>query len=119
MSKRLSRRQFLGAAAAVAAPTIVPASVFGKPGRPAPADKINVALIGCGGQGNYDLTRHMDLEDVQVTALCDVDAGKLEGMKNKVEGYYKKKKGDDFKGIATTRSDNCARSSRSTPCRPT
>ena len=87
MSKRLSRRQFLGAAAAVAAPTIVPASVFGKPGRPAPADRINVALIGCGGQGNYDMDRHMSLEDVQITALCDVDAAKLEGTKKKVEGF--------------------------------
>lgn len=102
-SKGLSRRQFLGAAAAVAAPTIVPSSVFGKPGRPAPGDKINMALIGCGGQGNYDLSRHMDLEDVQVTALCDVDADKLNGMKAKVEGYYTKKKGAEFKGIFTTK----------------
>jgi predicted dehydrogenase len=110
-SKNLTRRQFIGAAAAVAAPTIVPASVFGKPGRPAPADKINVALIGCGGQGNYDLTRHMDLEDVQVTALCDVDSGKLDGMKSKVEQYYTKKKGAEFKGIATTKDfrELCAR----------
>jgi predicted dehydrogenase len=103
MSKRLSRRQFLGTAAAVAAPTIVPASVFGKPGRPAPADKINVALIGCGGQGNYDMDRHMSLEDVQITALCDVDAAKLEGTKKKVEGFYSKKQGADFKGLFTTK----------------
>jgi predicted dehydrogenase len=103
MTKRLSRRQFIGAAAAVAAPTIVPASVFGKPGRPAPADRINVALIGCGGQGNYDMDRHMSLEDVQITALCDVDAGKLEGTKKKVEGFYAKKKDSDYKGCFTTK----------------
>ena len=98
MSKRLSRRQFLGTAAAVAAPTIVPASVFGKPGRPAPADRINVALIGCGGQGNYDMDRHMSLPDVQITAVCDVDAGKLEGTKKKVEGFYAKKNDSEYKG---------------------
>jgi predicted dehydrogenase len=103
ITNRLTRRQFIGAAAAVAAPTIVPASVFGKPGRPAPADRINVALIGCGGQGGYDLDRHMSLADVQVTALADVDAQKLEGMKKKVEGYYAKKKDSDFKGVFTTK----------------
>ncbi len=111
MTKRLSRRQFLGAAAAVAAPTIVPASVFGKPGRPAPADRINVGLIGCGGQGNYDLKNHMQLEDVQVTALCDVDAGKLEGTKKTVEAFYSKKKESEFKGVFTTKDfrELCAR----------
>jgi predicted dehydrogenase len=111
MTKPLSRRQFLGAAAAVAAPTIVPASVFGKPGRPAPADRINMALIGCGGQGNSDMDRHMSLEDVQITALCDVDAGKLEGAKKKVEAHYAKKKESDFKGVFTTKDfrELCAR----------
>jgi len=103
MSKRLSRRQFLGAAAAVAAPTIVPASVFGKPGRPAPADRINVGLIGCGGQGKYDMKNHMNLEDVQITALCDVDSAQLEGTKKIVEEFYSKKKESDFKGLFTTK----------------
>ena len=103
MTKGLSRRQFLGAAAAVAAPTIVLSSVFGKPGRPAPADRINLALIGCGGQGNYDLDRHMKLNEVQVTALCDVDADKLEGTKKKVEGFYSKKNGADYKGCFSTK----------------
>jgi hypothetical protein len=104
LTNRPTRRQFLGAAAAVAAPTIVPASVFGKPGAPRPPTEINVGLIGCGGQGGYDLTRHMDLADVQVTALCDVDAGKLEGMKAKVEGFYAKKKDSDFKGSSRRRT---------------
>src|SRR5262245_31480950 len=100
---RLSRRQCIGAAAAVAAPAIVPASVFGKPGRPAPADKVNVALIGCGGQGGSDLDRHMSLADVQVTAREDVDAQKLQGMKKRVERFYAKKKESDFKGVFTTK----------------
>src|SRR5262245_22692964 len=103
MSKRLSRRQFLGAAAAVAAPTIVPASVFGKPGRPGPGDKINVALIGCGGQGNSDMGRFRDLPDVQITAVCDVDAGNLERTKKGVEDYYSKKKDTEYKGCFATK----------------
>jgi len=111
MSKRLSRRQFLGAAAAVAAPTLVPASVFGKPGRPAPADRINVGLIGCGGQGKSDMRGHMGLEDVQITAICDVDADQLAGAKKMVEDYYSKKKESDFKGLFTTKDfrELCAR----------
>ena len=48
-SKRTSRRKFLkstaGAAAALAVPTIVPASVFGQY---APSKRINVGAIGVG-----------------------------------------------------------------------
>jgi hypothetical protein len=62
MSKRLSRRQFLGAAAAVAAPTIVPPPCSASRAVPRRPTRSTSALIGCGGQGNYDLTRHMDLE---------------------------------------------------------
>ena len=48
----LSRRQFLGgAAAAAAALAIVPRSVLGGPGQAAPSDSFGGALIGCGGQG--------------------------------------------------------------------
>lgn len=100
ITNRLSRRQFISAAAAVAAPTIVPASVFGKPGRPAPADRINMALIGCGGQGGYDLDRHIKLPEVQVTAVCDVDTGNLERMKKRVEDHYAKAKNAEYKGCA-------------------
>src|SRR5215831_14138198 len=103
MSKRLSRRQFLGAAAAVAAPTIVPASVFGKPGRPAPADRINMALIGCGGQGGSDLGGHIRLPEVQFTAVCDVDAGNLDRMKKRVEDHYAKEKNSEYKGCFATK----------------
>lgn len=97
-NKGMSRRRFLGAAAAVAAPTILPSYVFGKPGRPGPGDKINVALIGCGGQGGYDLDRHMKLPAVQVTAVCDVDTGNMERMKKKVDDYYAKQKDTEYKG---------------------
>jgi predicted dehydrogenase len=106
-----TRRQFIGAAAAVAAPTIVPASVFGRPGRPAPADRINMALIGCGGQGNSDMKRHMDLADVQMVAVCDVDAGHAEGAKKTVDDYYTKKKESEYKGCTVVKDfrELCAR----------
>jgi predicted dehydrogenase len=111
MSKRLSRRQFLGAAAAVAAPTIVPASVFGKPGRPAPSERITMGLIGSGGQGTADMKRHMDLPDVQIVAVCDVDTAHAESAKKTVDDYYAKKNEKDYKGCAAIKDfrELCAR----------
>src|SRR6185436_10470631 len=111
MSKRLTRRQFIGAAAAVAAPTIVPASVFGKPGRPAPADRIQVGLIGCGGQGNSDMNGLRNQPDVHITAVCDVDADNLGKTKKGVEDYYAKKNDTEYKGCFATKDfrELCAR----------
>jgi predicted dehydrogenase len=102
-AKKLSRRQFIGAAAAVAAPMIVPASVFGRPNRPAPADRVNIALIGCGGQGNYDMDRHLKLPGAQIVAVCDVDAANMERTKKKVEDFYSKQKESEYKGCFASR----------------
>ena len=48
--RAITRREFLGAAAAVTAFTIVPRHVLGGPGYTAPSDKLNVAGVGVGGQ---------------------------------------------------------------------
>jgi predicted dehydrogenase len=108
---RQTRRQFLGNAAAAAAPMIVPASVFGRPGQAAPSNRITMALIGCGGQGNYDMDRHMSLPDVQVVAVCDVDSANLERTQKKVNDYYTKKNEKDYKGCAAIKDfrELCAR----------
>jgi len=68
----MTRREFLGTTAAAAAFTIVPRHVLGGPGYVAPNDKINLAMIGVGGQGTYDMTQFMALPEVQVVAVCDV-----------------------------------------------
>jgi len=71
-----TRRQFLGAAAAVVSgPYIVPASALGKDGRPAPSERITMGVIGVGGQGDRDMRALMARHDVQMVAICDVDAG--------------------------------------------
>jgi predicted dehydrogenase len=92
----LSRRSFLGRAAgaalgALAFPTIVPASALGK-GRTAPSNRITLAHIGIGGQG----TQHVaggpwtqkggttGRDDVQVVAVCDVNANRLRDAQNLV-----------------------------------
>ena len=53
-NKKLSRRDFIGAAGAVAAFTIVPRHVLGGPGNTPPSEKLNIAGIGVGG---HELTR--------------------------------------------------------------
>src|SRR3954468_9946658 len=82
---------------------MVPASVFGPPTRPAPADRVNIALIGCGGQGNYDMDRHLKLPGAQIGAVCDVDAGNMEGTKEQLEDFYAKQRESDYKGCFASR----------------
>jgi predicted dehydrogenase len=42
-----------------------------------PSDKINVALIGCRNHGFSILRSHLEYDDVNCVALCDIDAGVL------------------------------------------
>lgn len=71
----LSRREFLKAAGVVAAPYFVPGSALGKEGRPAPSERVTMGCIGLGGRGTVDLQAFLGRADVQIVALCDVDAG--------------------------------------------
>ncbi len=48
---KTTRRQLLGSAAAAAAATLVPRHVLGGPRFVPPSEKVNVALVGAGGQG--------------------------------------------------------------------
>jgi len=66
----MSRRDFMGVAAASAVFTVVPRHVLGGRGRTAPSDKLNVACIGIGGMGASDVSK-MNAENI--VALCDVD----------------------------------------------
>ncbi|MHC4204163.1 MAG: Gfo/Idh/MocA family protein [Planctomycetota bacterium] len=66
----LSRRDFMGAAAAVAAFTVVPRHVLGGPRQIPPSEKVNIAGIGVGGQGGGDIK---NMSSQNIVALCDVD----------------------------------------------
>jgi predicted dehydrogenase len=73
MNRPHTRRRFLkSAAAAVAAPWVVPRSVFGVT---APSERINVASIGTGNQGIAILRKFLANDDVQIVAVCDVNRG--------------------------------------------
>jgi predicted dehydrogenase len=71
-SPALSRRDFMGAAAAVAAFTIVPRHVLGGAGQTPPSEKVNVAAIGAGGMGGGN-TNACAEAGANIVALCDVD----------------------------------------------
>ena len=75
-NKKISRRDFMGAAAAVTAFTIVPRSVLGGRRNIAPSEKLNIAGIGVGGQGGSDIRA---LRSQNIVALCDVDWGHASG----------------------------------------
>ena len=69
---QLGRRHFMTtAASAVAATTILPRHVLGGPGFVAPSDKVNVAVIGVGGQGRSNLRSLFQEADCQVIAIAD------------------------------------------------
>jgi predicted dehydrogenase len=71
-ASRSSRREFLSrTASAVAATTILPRHVLGGPGFVAPSDKVNVAIIGVGGQGRTNARSLFQEDDCQVIAIAD------------------------------------------------
>ncbi len=72
----LSRREFVGAAAAVAAFTFVPKRILGAAGQSSANNRLNIAGIGVGGRGASDIK---EVSSENIVALCDVDLKKAAG----------------------------------------
>lgn len=92
---RVSRRAFLKvsltAGSGLIAPTLVPASVFGKD---APSNKIQVGQIGCGRIANeMDMPGILKHDIARVVAVCDLDSLRLAKAKARVEKHYADKSG--------------------------
>jgi predicted dehydrogenase len=87
----VTRRDFIGSAAAMAAPFVVPGSVLGKDGAAAPSERITMGCIGVGGMGTYDLRNFLTNMDVRILAVCDVDAGRRNNAKAVVDDHYQNK----------------------------
>jgi predicted dehydrogenase len=110
----LTRRVFLkAAAAAAAAPYIVPAVARGADGATAPSNRIAMGCIGLGGRGTVDMREFLGIDDVQVVALADADAGSdryedawvrgLNPAKEVVEKHYAgRAAAGEFKGVFAT-----------------
>lgn len=91
---RPTRRQLLKltATSAFAAPVFIPASALGRDGRPAPSERITMGCIGVRGMGNANMQRFLGFSDVQVIAVCDVDA---EVLRERVAGVNQRYGNDD------------------------
>lgn len=101
---RITRRRFLaGAAAAAAAPYVVPASALGADGRAAPSERIGVGILGMGDRGNAHLKSLIPNAGVQVLAVCDPFENKREAAKKFAETAYADRaaKGE-YKGCLAT-----------------
>jgi len=82
MSKlRWSRRSFVKAGVAVAAPMVVPRHVLGKGFIP-PSDRLVVAVIGAGGKGVDDISGIHKSGRADIGFLCDVDDRMAKGSVN-------------------------------------
>jgi predicted dehydrogenase len=98
-TRRVSRRDVLGTAAAVAAFTIVPRHVLGGAGNVPPSEKLNIAGIGIGGRGEGDLD---ECGSENIVALCDVDENHAGRVFKK---YPKAKKWADFRKMLDEQKD--------------
>ncbi len=71
---RISRRNFIKktalTGAALAVPTIIPSTVFGRNGHIPPSDRVTIGLISCGNRSGASLD-YRDLPTAQVLAVCD------------------------------------------------
>jgi predicted dehydrogenase len=66
-----TRREVIATTAAAAAFTIVPRHVLGGQRFVAPSDKVNVAIIGAGGQGRTNARALFQEPDCQIIAIAD------------------------------------------------
>ena len=71
--QNVTRRNFLKTTAAVSAFSILPRYVLGGSGFVAPSEKINIAIVGAGGQGRTNTKGLLNHKDAQIVAVCDVN----------------------------------------------
>ncbi len=101
----ITRRTLLTSAAccsgAIALPWIIPASARGAEGNIPPSERLTMGLIGHGCMGHGHLRRLAGDRDVQVLAVCDVDATRREEGKQHVEQTYAARSESGYGGCAT------------------
>jgi len=89
---RIGRRAFLKRASAAgmvtAFPSIIPASALGQGTRPSAGNRIVLGCIGVGSQGTGNMNGFLEMDEVQVVAVCDVDRDYLNRAKQNVDNVY-------------------------------
>ena len=101
-SSQPSRRRFLqGAAAALAAPMIVPSRVLGAD---APSNRMQLAAIGTGRMGQGDMKeaifQGMDI-NARMVAVCDLDKLRVQHAAEQVKAIYAKQKPNESIEVKT------------------
>ncbi len=71
---QVSRRTFLSGTGAAFGAMVVPRHVLGGAGYLAPSETVNVAVVGCGGQGSSDASEIVS-GGQNIVALADIDFG--------------------------------------------
>src|SRR5262245_50370917 len=89
LNSGISRRRFLATTgAALAAPTFIPASAFGRADKPAPSERIALGVVGWGMQGPGNTDAFLSLKACQVVAACDLDKNHLQAAVDTINGHY-------------------------------
>ncbi len=89
LGPRINRRRFLAAAGvAIAAPTLIPAGVFGRANAAAPSERITLGVVGWGMQGPGNTRSFLSQKDCQVVAACDLDKDHLAAAVDTVNKHY-------------------------------
>jgi len=108
-NRKISRRDFMGAAAATAAFTFVPRHVLGGARYISPSEKLNVACIGVSGMGGSDVSQ---MRTENLVAFCDVDWGHAAGT---FKRYPNVKRYRDFRRMLDKEDNNIDAVTVSTP----
>ncbi len=92
-----TRRSILKAGiAAIAAPAIVPSSVFGQN---APSNRITIGAIGVGRISRiHDMHETFKYDHAQIVAVCDLDSNRVKSGQRFVDEACAKKCGRDYTG---------------------
>jgi len=88
-NRAITRRSLLQAgAAAVGGAYWVPSSVFARPGRPAPTERLTMGIIGLGSMGMRHVKGFLQEDDCRIIAVCDVDAARRRAAVQEINRHY-------------------------------
>lgn len=89
ISRTIGRRRFLRTCAGLATvPLLAPASILGRGEAVAPSNRINMATIGVGNRAMHILSHFLAFPQVQMRAMADCRADRLEKGRQAVNAHY-------------------------------
>ena len=98
--RRFSRRDFLRTTA-TAAPFVFTGPALSLNAKKNPCNRITMGCIGLGGQGRWDMEAFLAQPEVQVVAVCDIDATRLVDARQRVDTFYAEgKRSGTYSGCA-------------------